>query len=329
MPSRSLDRVVTILCLFLSMGCGHRSAPTAPTPEAGPTTTSSACAGDPECQTLTSIQPGRAYLLHVPASFRPNASGLVIALHGSNESGATFRSRSLLNEKADQAGFAVAYPYALLSPGAGITEWNEFFTNSFGGNPPDDVGFLRELIVALQAQLRPDPRRIYVTGFSNGAFMTHRAGIQLSGVVAAIAVAEGSVVSSGSIQSVPVPLEPISVLMLHGDGDPTVPYCGGPAYASQEESFNYWRRANRCSTTDTAGALCDPQGITSVAEKDASGCARDAEVKFYKLLGGLHDWYTSPMSAPGSSPFNPTFDAKSGVTTNDIVWNFFASHPKQ
>ena len=328
MPSRSLGRVVTIFCLYLSMGCGHRSAPTAPTSEAGPSTISSACAGDPECQTLTAIQPARAYLLHVPASFRPNTSGLVIALHGSNESGTMFRSRSLLSEKADQAGFAVAYPYALLSPGAGISEWNEFFNNSFGGNAPDDVGFLRELIVSLQSQLRPDPRRIYVTGFSNGGFMAHRAGIRLSGLVAAIAVVEGSVVGSGSIQNVPVPLEPVSVLMVHGDGDTAVPYCDGQAFASQEQSFNYWRTANRCSTTNTATPLCDAQGVTSVAEKDASGCARGTEVKFFKLLGGQHEWYTIPMS-PGSSPFNPRFDAQSGVTTDDIVWNFFAAHPKQ
>src|SRR5262245_46827474 len=123
-----MARVVTVLCLFLSIGCSHRSSPTAPTSQPSPATMSSACAGDPECQTLTSIQPARAYLLHVPASFRPNASGLVIALHGSGESGTLFR-RSLLSEKADQAGFAVAYPYALLSPGEGITEWNEFFNN--------------------------------------------------------------------------------------------------------------------------------------------------------------------------------------------------------
>jgi polyhydroxybutyrate depolymerase len=290
---------------------------------------SSACGGDPECQTLTSIQPSRAYLLHVPASFRPDTSGLVIALHGSGESGTMFRSRTQLSDKADQAGFAVAYPYALLSPAAGITVWNELFNNSFGGNPPDDVGFLRELIKALQAQLRPDPKRIYVTGFSNGGFMTHRAGIQLSGFVAAIAVAEGSVASPGSIQNVPSPLRPVSVLMLHGDSDTAVAYCDGQTYSSQEESFNYWSAANRCSTTEPAAPLCNAQSITSVAEKDATGCARDTEVKFYKLLGGQHDWYTSPMSAPGSSPFNPTFDAKSGVTTNDIVWNFFASHPKQ
>jgi len=323
-----MARFVVVLCLFLSIGCGHRSDPTAPTLPP-PATTSSACAGDPECQTLTSIQPARAYLLHVPASFRPNASGLVIALHGSNESGTMFRSRTQLSEKADQAGFAVAYPYALLSPVSGIAGWNELFNNSFGGNPPDDVGFLRELMKTLQAQLRPDPRRIYVTGFSNGGFMTHRAGIQLSGFLAAIAVAEGSVASSGSLQNVPVPLEPVSVLMLHGDGDTAVPYCDGQLYASQEQSFNYWSTANRCSRTDTAAPLCDARGITSVAEKDASECAAGTEVKFYKLLGGQHEWYAIPMNAPGSSPFNPSFDARSGVTTVDIVWNFFATHPKQ
>jgi polyhydroxybutyrate depolymerase len=298
-------------------------------PPVPPTTTSSVCAGDPECHTLSTVQPTRAYLLHVPGNFRPNASGLVIALHGSNGSGAMFRSRSGLSAKADQAGFAVAYPYALLSPGAGITEWNEFFNTSFGGNAPDDVGFLRQLIVALQAQLHPDPRRIYVTGFSNGGFMTHRAGIQLSDVVAAIAVVGGSVVSPGSIQNVPAPLGPVSVLMLHGDQDSTVSYCGGQAYASQEQSLNYWMAANRCSTTDTTAPLCDAQGITSVAEKDAVGCAQGTEVKFYKLVGGEHDWYTVPMNAPGNAPFNPHFDARSGDTTDDIVWNFFVTHPKQ
>jgi len=287
---------------------------------------SSACGGDPECQTLTSIQPARAYLLHVPASFRPDASGLVIALHGSNESGALMRSRSLLSEKADQVGFAVAYPYALLLPGVGRVQWNAFLNNSSG---PDDVDFLGELIVALQAQLHPDPRRIYVTGFSNGGFMANRAAIQLSDVVAAVAVAEGSVASSGSIQNVPSPLRPVSVLMLHGDSDSSVAYCDGQTYTSQEESFNYWSAANRCSTTDPAAPLCSGQAITAVAEKDATGCARDTEVKFYKLLGGEHDWYTSPMNAPGNSPFNPNFDATSGVTTSDIVWNFFAAHPKR
>ena len=137
-----------------------------------------------------------------------------------------------------------------IDAGAGITEWNEFFNNSFGSNPPDDAGFLRALIVTLQGQRHPDARRIYVTGLSNGGFMAHRAAIQIADLVAAIAVAEGTVVSPGSIQNVPAPLGPVSVLMLHGDEDGTVLYCGGQAYASQEQSFNYW------STDDIVWNFC-------------------------------------------------------------------------
>ena len=48
----------------------------------------------------------------------------------------------------------------------------------------------------------------------------------------------------------------------------------------------------------------------------------------YKLIGGVHEWYSNPMDVSGQVPFNPDFDSNTGITTNDIVWNFFASHPK-
>jgi len=143
---------------------------------------------------------------------------------------------------------------------------------------------------------------------------------------------EGSISSNGDPSTVPSALGPVSVLILHGDEDHTVLYCGGTVDATQEDSFNYWSGASgdRCSSLDTPSPLCDAHGnITAVVEKDATNCSGNTEVKFYKLLGGQHDWYTIPMNAPGSSPFNPNFDAMSGVTTDDVVWNFFAAHPKQ
>src|SRR5215471_3957915 len=106
--SCSLRVSSAFLCLLLA-GCGGGSSPAASTAPSTPAPASSVCAGDPECQTLSSVQPARAYLLHVPAGFRANTGALVIALHGSNGSGSMFRARSQLNAKADQAGFAVAY----------------------------------------------------------------------------------------------------------------------------------------------------------------------------------------------------------------------------
>jgi polyhydroxybutyrate depolymerase len=289
------------------------------------------CAPDPECHTLAFGGLTRSYLLHVPSNFVPGSSALVVGLHGSQGSGAMFRDNSQLSVKADQEGFAVAYPYSVISPGAGITEWNEFFNNSFGSGAPDDVGFLRQLIITLQSSVNPNPKRVYVTGLSNGGFMTHRVGVQLSDLVAAIAVVEGTVVSPGQIQNVPPPLGPVSVLVLHGDQDPVVLYCGGPAVGSQEETFNYWAgaAANHCSTFDTTAALCDAQrNITAVVEKDATACNANTEVKFYRLEGGVHLWYKVAMNVSGQVPFNPDFDSTTGVTTDDIIWNFFNSHSK-
>ena len=286
---------------------------------------------DATCFTMVFGGVTRTYLLHVPANFHANTSALVVALHGSNGSGLRLMNTSGLNATADKAGFAVAYPFALVSPGAGITEWNEYFNHSFGTSAPDDAGFLRQLIVTLQAQLAFDPKRVYVTGLSNGGFMAHRAAIDLSDIVAAIGVVEGTVVSPGTVSSLPNPAHPVSVLMLHGDQDPTVPCCTAPPVASQEESFNYWSgpRANSCTAFNTTQPICDAQlQQTAIPEKDASGCLGNTEVKFYRLQGGVHLWYTVPMNVPGQAPYNPALNATTGVTTNDILWNFFASHPK-
>jgi hypothetical protein len=60
----------------------------------------------------------------------------------------------------------------------------------------------------------------------------------------------------------------------------------------------------------------------------ASRCGANAEGRFYKLVGGTHTWNTIPMNVFGQVPFNPNFDGTTGITTRDIIWNFFAAHPK-
>ena len=279
----------------------------------------------------------RSYLLHVPPNFQPNTSALVIALHGSQGSGAEFQGMSLLSNKSDEAGFAVAYPDALRSS-QGHTLWSVFYNDfAFTGTPPDDIGFLRQLINTLQANLHPDPKKIYVTGFSVGGYMAHRVGVQLSDLVAAVGVVEGtlSAIAPGDPRTVPAATAPVSVLILHGDQDSAIAYCGDSTATSvetsQEQTFNYWAGplANNCSSFDTTAPLCDAGGnITSVVEKDATQCKSNAEVKFYKLMGGTHTWPTSAMNIAGQTPYNPRFNLASGVDTNDILWNFFATHPK-
>jgi polyhydroxybutyrate depolymerase len=282
----------------------------------------------------------RNYRLHTPSRFRANSSALVIALHGSRGSGPGFESYTRLSQKADQVGFAVAYPSALPNS-SGATSWNIFYDFGFT-NPPDDVAFLRQLITTIQSNLHPDPKKIYVTGFSSGGYMTHRAGVELADLVAAIGVVEGSLsdIAVGDTRTVPPAVAPVSVLVLHGSADKVIRLCGLSnsrlVVPSQEDTFNYWAgpSANRCSTLSTPNPLCtaDFTGTpTDVYVKSATACKAGTEVRFYQLIGGNHNWYSVPLNVPpgtGSSPYNPKFNAATGIVTNDILWTFFAAHPK-
>jgi poly(3-hydroxybutyrate) depolymerase len=75
--------------------------------------------------------------------------------------------------------------------------------------------------------------------------------------------------------------------------------------------------------------LCDSQGnVTEGVDKDAVDCSGRTELRLYRLIGGRHAWYNTPMNVPGQVPFNPDFDATSGIFTDDILWAFFATHAK-
>jgi polyhydroxybutyrate depolymerase len=278
------------------------------------------------CESLVINGVTRTYLLHVPANFQKNTSALVIVLHGTASTGLAIESTTSFSALADQVGFAVAYPDGSLDTTTGQADWAYFF-NDF----TDDVGFFRQLIGALQASVGPDPKKIFVTGHSAGAFMSHRLGVELSDLIAGIGAVEGAISSTSTPTPIPPALGPVSVLMLHGDQDQTVMYCGSHLDASQDESFNYWSgtSANSCTSVDVQSALCDIQGnISPVVEKNASSCSGNTEVQFYKLIGGEHSWTTSPMNVQGQTPYNPAFDSNTGIITRDIVWNFFAAHPK-
>jgi polyhydroxybutyrate depolymerase len=284
----------------------------------------------------------RTYVLYVPAGFQPGTGALVVALHGAGENGEYYAGYSELNDTADQDGFAVVYPEALPIEDAALdnpTNWNYFFADTeydYGEYPgPDDESFIRQLITSLQTSLQPDPKRIYVTGLSSGGFMAQRVAVDLSDLVAAAGVISGSLseAAATSTETVPNSKQPVSILLLQGDADTSVPYCGGASFpgvvlASQDTTFDYWSGASGdvCANIDTTAPLCDDSGNpTSVIEKDATACAAGTEVKLYRLIAGQH---VTAMQDADLSSYNPDFNAATGTHTNDVLWNFFAAHPK-
>jgi polyhydroxybutyrate depolymerase len=169
-------RLLVVVLGLSAIACGGHS-PTGPS--------------DPvKAETLIVNGMTRTYYLHVPAGFQSGSGALVLALHGRTQSGSFFRAFTNLDAKADQAGFAVAYPEGLFQPGNGAVNW-AFYRNDF----VDDVSFLRTLISTLEGRVHFDRRRVFATGFSAGGFMAYRLAIEVPESVAAIAVVGGASVS--------------------------------------------------------------------------------------------------------------------------------------
>ncbi len=285
---------------------------------------------DPECHTLPFDGVARPYLLHVPSSYHAGGS-LVIALHGVGELGPRLRDISQLSETADAEGFAIAYPNATVASLTGFAEWNVYFSESFGPNPPDDVGFLRALVAQLRTQLSPDAKRIYVVGLSNGGLMVHRVAAEMSDVVAAVVDVTGTIATTPSTANVHSPASGVSVLMLHGDADDVVPCCEFRGAATIDDSFAFWAggRGDACSAVSTTAPICEaPETPSALPSKRATSCRDGSEVQFYMLFGGRHGWYQGSLTTPGTEGYNPLFADSIGTTMNAVIWHWFATHPK-
>jgi poly(3-hydroxybutyrate) depolymerase len=105
--------------------------------------------GTDQICTLTWNNRSRQYLLHVPRSFVPGQSAIVLGFHGSQGSGPTFEGSSLTAK--EQVGFVAAYPNATNPPGnTGIWQYDgvnsddgsTWLWTERGATSPDDIGFV-------------------------------------------------------------------------------------------------------------------------------------------------------------------------------------------
>jgi poly(3-hydroxybutyrate) depolymerase len=194
---------------------------------------------------------------------------------------------------------------------------------AFPAPAPDDSGFLRQLIVNLSAQYNANPNQVYVAGFSSGAQMTERVGVEISDLVAAIAPTSGQMEGQ---QAPPPPvlapgnaLAPVSVQEWAGTLDQNLWPCGygttvysGVTFTldTVDDTFNYWVQQNKCTTLQTTQTLCSGNVPNpNVTGNIATTCSQsNIEVQFIWEPGVAHN-----------------FQSKN----NTARWLFFAAHAKQ
>jgi polyhydroxybutyrate depolymerase len=279
----------------------------------------------------------RTFKVFTPSSINKSMRNpLVIALHGRGGNGESMIlvTRKGFNKLAERDQFIVVYP-------DGIEQnWNDGRKDQEANDRAhreniDDVGFISGLIDLMIRDYNSDPKRIYITGISNGAIMSYRLACELSTKITAIAPVDGNI---------PYALDPdcfpsgrVSVLAINNMNDPLVPYEGGNIYGhfhrvnlgkvlSADESISFWVRRNLCSTVPvvTEEPDRDPDDGTRVLRKQYTNESDGTEVILYAIEGGGHTW-------PGGFQYLPEWligKTSRDIDANEIIWSFFKRHSK-
>ena len=194
----------------------------------------------------------RPFDVTVPVGYRVDQPvPLVVVVHGYT---ATAQLQDLyfgLSRLAQTRTFLVAQPDGLRDQG-GLRYWNATDACCAFGKTTDDVAYLTAVIRDMQARYAVDPKRIFLIGHSNGAFMSHRLACDRAGLIAGIVALAGNTWADATRCN---PSEGVAVLQVHGTLDPVIAYGGGatpgqPPYPSAQNSMRTWGAKNRCTGTD-------------------------------------------------------------------------------
>jgi len=236
---------------------------------------------------------GRARFFVPPERSAGARLPLLVLLHGLGGSGSQIAADLGLDAFASQKGFAYVAPDGTLDP-MGRRFWNAGSTCcNFFAAPVDDVARIRALIEHGARELFLDPARVSIVGYSNGGFMAHRLACELGEKVASIV----SIAAAGPHDACAAGA-PVSVLEIHGDRDPVVPFAGGPLFGRAElprvkdlvSSLAPWRSANGCTGEFRRQARLDLVADIAGAETDVlrpTQCAM-APVELWAVRGGSH-----------------------------------------
>jgi polyhydroxybutyrate depolymerase len=254
----------------------------------------------------------RTYLVHEPAdAVDGELLPLLIVLHGAGGNGARAERTTGFTADANDDSFLVAYPNGTVANTIeGELSWNAGACCGLAkANNVDDVGFVMAMLAELEAQYPVDASRVFLAGFSNGGMLSYRLACQYGDVFAGVAVVAGALNYSPC-----QPPSPVSMLIVHGTTDATVPYGGGPTNDITAARFGQWNNTSVEFATDfwTGTDRCESDPVSTTEDAlsldSYQTCALGSRVQVATIAGGTHSW--------------PRLET-SGVDGSELILEFF------
>jgi polyhydroxybutyrate depolymerase len=299
--------------------------------------------------------PDRDYDLELPDSYRCGEPiGLVVVYHGGGGNkenmrriacpGGDLASPHCLDRAALAAGMAVVFPNGTNARGGkpinrgGLRTWNSgggrhgyiCVSGSACNGGVDDIAYTRALLAQLGRRIDIDARRVFATGFSDGAAFSQRLACEASETFAAIAPVAGE--NQFAINGC-TPVARVAVLDIHGTLDKCWPYDGGPGgciesglYVSVADTLAGWAARNGCDAAPTSTPLPPRPGVndgTSVVRLDYAHCGAGGALQHLEVIGNGHYWpdgerYANPRLLGGTMSRQ--------LDTGAAIVAFFAAH---
>jgi len=226
------------------------------------------------CPASSTLQPGdttmrtavggrnggmRTYIVHVPQSYDGSKPvPLMINFHPLIfGTGAGQRSGSGWAEVGDREGIITAFPDGY------DAAWD--IGNCCTRGEVDDMAFARAMVEEISAAACIDPNRVYASGYSMGAGMSHLLACKASDIFAAIGPSAFDLTEENHMPCEPG--RPLTVVMYRGMSDTVVPYRGGPTTPPNGTpvtvtmlgavgTFEEWSRINGCTDEPVTSGSC-------------------------------------------------------------------------
>ena len=271
-------------------------------------------------ESIVSGEYNRTFGLYRPTGWdKLKQMPLLLVLHGAGGDAEKMEELSSFEAIAEREKFVLVYP-----EGIGY-QWND----GRGRNElVNDVGFIRRLIDFMISEYSIDSNKVYVSGMSNGGFMTMRLACELSDKIAAVAAVASTVDSS--LDAGCQPLKPMPVMLITGNKDKLVPFNGGivprlpnSVLLSQRSLAQKWAKRNGCNTTPIITEMPElTHDGTTVTKSVYGGGKNNAEVITYLIGNGGHTW-------PGGYQYlSPALIGKTTheLNASETIWEFFKRH---